>query len=165
MNLFAYCDGNPVNGADPSGLDPFSEIHHLIPRFLAGANDAYNLIRMETAKHRELTNEMRIYLKGITNEAGQDMQYRRGYAGAAIRNNFTPEARLDALKSFYSQNSQKFPEAAKQFLEKWGGQAKAGAEGALENGKVILEDGQGILQELGSDTEPLAQMLVEGGIP
>jgi hypothetical protein len=147
-----------VNGLDPDGCDAISEVHHIVARFLAGTNDAWNLIRMPTQLHRELTEDMRVFMRTMKNSCGQDMQPRVGNTGAMIRANFSKDEILDALRQFYTLNQAKYPEVARQFFAKWGPPIAQGARTGAGNVSYYLG-------QFANASKPLAEAVLFRKLP
>lgn len=66
--------------------------------------------------HKDLHRDMNDFLKKRTDGFGNDMAPRRGNSGAKIRDNFSRDERVNALRDFYNQNSNRYPDAARDFF-------------------------------------------------
>jgi hypothetical protein len=141
------------------------ERHHIVPRFLGGGDEDENIITQETTLHKGITRDMLEFFKGIKDDEGEDMAYRRGKSGEAIQNLFSPAKRIDAIRSFYTKFENKYPDVARKFFERWGKTAAGEPEVGLKEGEMVVEEGEGLLQELGQETEPIAQLVEEVGGP
>ena len=81
--------------------------HHLGPQALGNVvlYGHKTLTLLSGEKHAILQGELNVHLRRITKKlaGGEvvDMMPRRGNAGVAVRRNFTPSERIDALDAFY----------------------------------------------------------------
>jgi hypothetical protein len=64
-----------------------------------------------------LARDMNIFMRQQTDEAGNHMRPQRNNSGRDIRERFPRESLLDALKRFYQQNRDKYPDAARDFFK------------------------------------------------
>jgi RHS repeat-associated protein len=117
--------GASTNGGSPgektaqqtsteSGKQSSTQEHHSDPKFMGGDKDQPTT-KMSTSEHQELHSDLNKFLKNVTDKNGNDMSPRKGNSGADIRQNFTRDERVDAMRDFYNQNESKYPQAAKDF--------------------------------------------------
>jgi RHS repeat-associated protein len=105
--------GDPVLRNDPSLLRPHG--HHSDPIFMGGSRKQV-LTEYLPPKHYHLHRLLNDFLRQQTNPRGDHMRPQRGNKGEDIRENFTREQRLDALRRFHEQYGDLFPEAARDFF-------------------------------------------------
>jgi len=61
--------------------------------------------------------DMNDFLKNKTDDFGSHMRPQRGNSGQKIRQNFTRQERLGALRDFYNGSGAKYSDAAKDFFK------------------------------------------------
>jgi hypothetical protein len=91
--------------------------HHSFPMFLGGAKKQ-NLAELRARVHHDLHRELNAFLRGIVDLQGRHMRPQRGNSGAAIRANFTPAQRIQAMADYYNGpgNRLKFRNARREFF-------------------------------------------------
>jgi hypothetical protein len=99
------------------GLRPVRvvEEHHSDPIFMEG-DPNQPLTTMEVGAHRRLHADLNAFLRGITDDFGNDMSPRRGNSAERIRSNFSRDERLDALAEFYRRYAARYVDAACDFF-------------------------------------------------
>ena len=90
--------------------------HHSDPIFLGGEK-RQTLTNMSTSRHISLHKELNANLKNIHTEQGFDMSPRRNNPGSIIREKFSRELRIGAMKNFYDSNRFKYFDARYDFYK------------------------------------------------
>ncbi len=96
-------------------LAPRYQRHHSDPKFLGG-DPKQPLTRVPERTHQKLHRDMNDFLRNRKDSFGNDMAPRRGNSGQRIRQNFSRQERIDALRDFYNQNTNRYPGAARDFF-------------------------------------------------
>jgi hypothetical protein len=89
--------------------------HHSDPKFMGG-EPKQPLTNLPDTVHRDLHSDLNKFLRNRTDGAGNDMAPRRGNSGKKIQETFSRDERLNALRDFYNQNMNKYPDAARDFF-------------------------------------------------
>jgi len=71
---------------------------------------------LEEQVHKDLHKDLNDYLKNKTDSFGNHMRPQRGNSGQKIRQNFTRQERLEALRDFYRGPGAKYKDAANDFF-------------------------------------------------
>ena len=82
-----------------------------------GGDSKQSLTDLPAGTHKALHKDMNDFLRQREDEFGNHMQPQRGNPGAKIRQNFSPQERLEALRDFYKQFGDKYPGAARDFFK------------------------------------------------
>lgn len=108
----------PALRNNPNAGEEYREthLHHSDPIFMGGESKQ-PLTRMPREEHCRLHQLMNEFLRLQEDEFGQHMRPQSNNSGAEIRQNFTRPERLDALRRFYNQNYNQFPDAARDFFQ------------------------------------------------
>jgi RHS repeat-associated protein len=89
--------------------------HHADPKFLGGARNQ-SLTRLAEETHKNLHRDMNDFLRTRMDELGNHMRPQRGNSGQVIRQNFSRQERLEALRDFYRGPGAKYTDAAHDFF-------------------------------------------------
>ena len=89
--------------------------HHSFPKFLGG-NPKQPLTKLPDTTHRQLHRDMNKFLRNRKDAFGNDMAPRRGNSGQRIRENFSQQERIDALRDFYNQYRRTYSKEARDFF-------------------------------------------------
>jgi hypothetical protein len=89
--------------------------HHADPRFLGGAANQ-SLTRLAEGTHKNLHRDLNDFLRTRTDQFGNHMRPQRGNSGQDIRQNFSRQERLEALRDFYRGPGAKYTDAARDFF-------------------------------------------------
>ena len=92
------------------------ELHHSDPKFMGGEENQA-LTKMEKGEHQELHKDLNKYLKDVKDGKGNHMRPQRGNPGSRIRQNFSRQQRVNAMKIFYKGSGAKYTNAAKDFFK------------------------------------------------
>lgn len=87
--------------------------HHSCPKFLCGEND--HTIEIPEQMHKDLHRDLNDFLEKKTDDLGESMRPKRGNSGQDIRERFSPQERYDAIRDFYEENKNKYPEVHEHF--------------------------------------------------
>lgn len=82
-----------------------------------GGDPKQSLTEMAESAHKQLHKEMNDFLRQRGDSAGNHMRPQRGNSGQAIRQNFSRQERIDALRDFYNGPGAKYGDAARDFFE------------------------------------------------
>jgi len=89
--------------------------HHADPKFLGGAPNQ-SLTRLAEATHKNLHRDLNDFLLTRTDKFGNHMRLQRGNSGQDIRQNFSRQERLEALRDFYRGPGATYTDAARDFF-------------------------------------------------
>jgi len=112
--------GKNVNDNKPNHQ---TEKHHSFPKALGG-DPKQETTPLKTRDHWDLHKDMNDFLRNRTNYAGDHMRPQRGNPGLLIRNNFTLEQRVNALRDFYDGPGSRYTDAARDFFRQVGGRRR-----------------------------------------
>ncbi|HET7539731.1 MAG TPA: hypothetical protein VFK05_07660, partial [Polyangiaceae bacterium] len=104
--------GEPPDGPDCKGK---THGHHSDPKFLGG-DENQPLTEMCQEEHEELHRRLNEFLQNERDGLGNNMRPTRANPGRDIRENFSREERLDALRRFYEGPGKDFSNAARDFF-------------------------------------------------
>ncbi|GGP72663.1 hypothetical protein GCM10009347_41650 [Shewanella algicola] len=90
--------------------------HHSDPKFMGGEKKQ-PLTTLNEQVHKDLHKDMNDFLKNKTDDFGNHMRPQRGNSGQKIRQNFTRQERLEALRDFYRGEGAKYKDAATDFFK------------------------------------------------
>lgn len=90
--------------------------HHSNPKFMGGDPDQ-SLTQMSESRHRQLHKDLNDYLYEQKNAVGNHMRPQRGNPGWKIQENFTPQQRIDVMKSFYDTYKWTYPNVRYDFYK------------------------------------------------
>jgi len=89
--------------------------HHSDPMFLGGA-PGQPLVRLNELTHQNLHRDLNNFLRTREDAFGNHMRPQAGNSGVIIRQNFTRQQRLEALRDFYSGPGAIYTDAATGFF-------------------------------------------------
>ena len=82
-----------------------------------GGDPKQPLTDLPAGTHRGLHKDMNDFLRQRQDAFGNHMRPQRGNPGAKVRQNFSRQERLEALRDFYKQFGDKYPDAARDFFK------------------------------------------------
>ena len=82
-----------------------------------GGDPKQSLTALPAETHKGVHEDMNDFLRQRQDAFGNHMRPQRGKSGRTIQRNFTRQERLEALRDFYRQFGDKYPEAARDFFK------------------------------------------------
>jgi uncharacterized protein RhaS with RHS repeats len=89
--------------------------HHSDPIFMGGDTNQ-PLVQMSAREHMSLHRDLNRFLRTRTDRFGNHMRPQRNNSGQEIRQNFSRQERLEALRDFYRGPGSKYENVAKDFF-------------------------------------------------
>ena len=93
--------------------------HHTFPKFLGGPAKQL-LANLDKQLHRDLHSDLNRFLAQIRKKTAINMVPSSVNSGRQIIQNVAESDRVNAIKDFYKEYSNKYPEAAKTFQSEFG---------------------------------------------
>ena len=82
-----------------------------------GGDKKQSLTTLNEQVHKDLHKDLNDFLKNRTDGFGNHMRPQRGNSGQKIRQNFTRQERLEALRDFYRGPGASYKDAATDFFK------------------------------------------------
>jgi phage tail protein X len=96
--------------------------HHSDPVFMKDGirRSTDSTVPIPAHVHKDLHNDLNDFLKTKTNAQGYDMLPAPGYPGRVMRDQFTRNERIDAMREFYLKHEAKYQSVADDFFRQHG---------------------------------------------